>query len=424
MKVLENVVKLMKEGYVCDHCLGRSVGNLLTGMSNEERGKIIRKVLAFIYDSGEDLDIDLSNFSRVNLRNRKINAEKKKCWVCGGLFDHLDEIAKRAIDKISKYEFKTYLVGCKLSDDLANKQDKFFEIVGADFSENIKSEINREIGKIIEKEMKKKMDRKNPDIVITVDLKTNTIRTQVKSLFVYGEYQKLARGIPQATWYCPYCHGKGCVHCHGTGLLHPTSVQMIIEKPFLKLLRAKKSKFHAAGREDIDARCLAWRPFVIELVKPKKRKLNLREVTKQINKSKKVKVRKLKILKEGKEMVRYLKSAKFDKTYRLVVEFEKPIDKEKLKKLKGLEGATIKQATPLRVVHRRADKIRRRKVRKIRWKLLSKKKLEILVTTESGLYVKELVTGDNGRTAPNVADTIENKPKKILLDVVKIHTKI
>jgi len=36
-----------------------------------------------------------------------------------------------------------------------------------------------------------------------------------------------------------------------------------------------------SGREDIDARCLAWRPFVIEIVKPKIRKIDLKDMRKK-----------------------------------------------------------------------------------------------------------------------------------------------
>jgi tRNA U54 and U55 pseudouridine synthase Pus10 len=55
---------------------------------------------------------------------------------------------------------------------------------------------------------------------------------------------------------------------------HPTSVQEIIDKPLPKAAGSKKSKFSAHGREDIDARCLDYRPFVIELLKPARRKID------------------------------------------------------------------------------------------------------------------------------------------------------
>lgn len=91
--------------------------------------------------------------------------------------------------------------------------------------------------------------------------------------------------------------------------------------------------------------------------------------------------------------------------------------------MKQLTKEPILQKTPLRVVHRRADKFRKRSVKKISWKLLSRKKLQLKIRGESGLYIKELITGDEGRTKPNASDLLENKVKKISLDVIKIHAK-
>ncbi|MEM7821832.1 MAG: tRNA pseudouridine(54/55) synthase Pus10, partial [Candidatus Aenigmatarchaeota archaeon] len=256
---------------------------------------------------------------------------------------------------------------------------------------------------------------------VIVDLNTDKIKTEIRSLYIFGKYKKLVRGIPQAKWVCLKCHGKGCINCKGEGKLYPTSVQEIIEKPLLKAAKSKKSRFSAHGREDIDARCLDYRPFVIELLKPVKRKINLKKIEKEINKSKKVKVKGLKFV--DREMIRKLKSLRMDKTYLAVVEFEKDIDKKKLKELKNLVREPILQKTPLRVVHRRADKFRKRLVKEISWKLLSRKKLQLKIRGETGLYIKELITGDEGRTRPNVTELLENKVKKISLDVIKIHTK-
>jgi tRNA pseudouridine synthase 10 len=421
MKIIESAIKLMKKGYVCDYCLGRAFGNLLTGKSNKERGEAIRQVLAIVFDSGENLDIDLSNFHGINLRNRKVEVEKKSCYFCNGTFEKIEEIADRIIEKLKEYEFDTFLIGTKLSSELLQKEEEMIEEVGAEFYESLKSTLNREIGKIVEKKTGKKADRNYPDITILFDLEKNTISLQVKSLFVYGEYQKLSRSIPQATWYCPYCKGKGCEKCKGTGLLYPTSVQMIIEKPLLKATKGKKSKIHAEGREDIDARCLAWRPFVIEIVKPKIRKIDLKDIEKKINKSKKVKVRNLKIIEDGKQLIRKLKTERSEKTYRAIVIFEKPIDKEKFKELKQLNGAIIFQKTPTRVLARRSDRERKRKVIKISYRLINKRTLELIIRASAGLYIKELITGDNGRTKPNISEILNNTPKKILLDVIKIH---
>ena len=57
---------------------------------------------------------------------------------------------------------------------------------------------------------------------------------------------------------------------------------------YLKTTKGKRNAFHGMGREDIDARCLDWRPFVIEIIEPKKRDFGLKKLEKRINKSKKI----------------------------------------------------------------------------------------------------------------------------------------
>jgi tRNA pseudouridine synthase 10 len=424
IKIFTALLKVLKENYICDHCLGRCVAQLLSGLTNEQRGHIIRYFLAFLVDSGEKLNIEPSNFYGIKFRNVKIEAKKPgKCFICQNFFEKkIDEIAKKILEKIKKekFEFETFLIGSIPTQEMLKSEDEILEIFGIEFVESIKAEINRELGKRLEKITGKKVDFKLPDLSILVDLNTESIRIQVRSLYVFGKYQKLVRGIPQSKWICPKCKGKGCIACEGKGKLYPTSVQEIIEKPLLKAAKAKKTKFSAAGREDIDARCLDFRPFVLELIKPLKRKFNLRKIQKEINKSKKVKVKGLKFVQ--KRIIRQIKSERVDKTYLAQVEFEKNIDKKLLKNLKELTKQPILQKTPLRVVHRRAEKVRKRLVKKISYKLAGRKKLILKIRAQAGLYIKELITGDEGRTKPNIAEQIQNRPKKILLDVIKIHS--
>ncbi len=401
---LENREKLLVilEAGVCDSCLGRQFGMLGHGMSNSERGDILRKFAEKIF--------------------KKHFGKPKDCHLCKNFFsDRLDIVVKGIVKKVVAYEFKTFLVGSVPPDEMKRREESLWEKVGIEFTENLKSEINREVGKRIEKLTEKKFSLEKPDIVILVDLNANSTRLQIRSLYVFGKYQKLARGIPQTKWICSDCGGKGCKVCRGEGKLYKTSVQEIIEKPFLKAADSNKSAFHGGGREDIDARNLGWRPFVIEVVKPMKRKIDLKKTGRQINKSKKVNVKGLRFV--DKDTVRKLKSEKIDKTYLAEVEFSSRIDKSKLKNIKSLMAGPILQKTPLRVVHRRADKFRKRLVKKVSWKVLGDKKLQLKVKAEAGLYIKELISGDEGRTRPSVSDILDNKVKKISLDVIKIHTK-
>jgi len=403
LDVKEKVVEVLKENYICDRCLGRNFAQLLSGMSNEERGKVLRHYIAMLIDSGEKIEVDNSNFYGINFHVEKIETKKpKECSICSDLFKEIKKKVNPIVKKLEKYDYETFLVGCKLTPELLEKEQELWEKVGIEWCESIKNGINREIGIEIERMTGKEMDRKSPDIVITFDLNTDDVELDVRSVYVYGKYQKLVRNIPQTKW---------------KKKIYKTSVQEIIEKPFLKQTKSVKTSFHGSGREDINVRCLGWRPFVLEIIDPKERKIRLNETMKEVNKSKKVKVKCLKIV--DKEIVKKIKFADYDKTYKAVVEFEDPV--KGLKKVNELKNAIITQKTPIRVLRRRVDKIRKRKVKTIKYKVLGSKKVEFTITTQSGLYVKELINGDESRTQPSVSDLIKNKVKKIDLDVIRIH---
>ena len=402
-------MKQLLENYcLCDNCLGRTVAQLLHGVDNKERGKTIRYFFGFLVDSNE-AKIKNCNLANIPLRNEK-GVRQEKCYVCRGLFEKINRIAKKVVSKINKsgIEFSTFLVGCKLSSNVLKRDEEIRKIVGIEYSESIKREINREIGKIIESETKKKFSSKKPELEILIDFRKNKITLKPRSVFIVGYYKKLKRGIPQAKWVLEDGTKK-----------YRTSIQEIIEKVAIKHFKASGIRLSAAGREDVDVRCLDWRPMVIEVLQPKVRNIDLKTLEKEINKSSFVKV---KLERYGeREDTSKIKEERHDKTYRAIVVFEKPIEKKKLKKIKQIEGKIILQKTPTRVLHRRADLLRKRRVKSISYKILGKNRLELTIRAEAGLYIKELIHGDNGRTNPNIADLIGNKVKFIELDVIKIH---
>jgi len=403
MGVKEKIIEILKEGYICDNCLGRQFAQLLSGLDNEERGKFLRYFVAMSLDAGENIDVDNSNFFGINFHNKKIKMSKpKKCYVCSDLFKELKKKVKPIIGGLKKYDYKTFLIGCKLTPELIEREQELWNKIGIEWCESIKSAINRELGKEVEKITEKKMNRKMPDITIEFDLNTDKVKLNVRSIYVCGKYQKLTRDMPQTKW---------------KKKIFKTSVQEIIEKPLLKQTKSKNTSFHGGGREDVNVRCLGWRPFVIETINPIKRKIDLKQALKEVNKSKKARIKGLKIV--DKNVVRKIKFADYDKTYRAVVNFEKPV--LSLKKVHELKNAVISQRTPIRVLRRRSDKIRRRRVKDIKYKILNKKKVEFKIRTQSGLYVKELISGDEGRTEPSISSLLDNKVKKIELDVIKIH---
>lgn len=322
--------------------------------------------------------------------------------------------------------------------------------------ENIKKEINREIGKLIEKELNKEVDFDNPDIVIMFDLRkilNNTednnnannsndveesnveknlqndlenikVRIQINPIFIEGKYRKLVRGIPQTKWPCRKCKGKGCDECNGTGKMYKESVEELISEIVLKETRGYEAKFHGAGREDIDVRMLGnGRPFVLEIKEPKIRKLDLKEIAKEVNEHSKGKTEytDLKYTERKRKAEIKVSSPDTFKVYRAFVECEESITEEELAKVKEkLEKTIIDQQTPQRVAHRRSDKIRKREVKELSTKLLSPNTFEMIVKTQGGLYIKELISSDDNRTKPSVSEILKTKAICKELDVIEV----
>lgn len=401
-KILDKALKILTEP-VCDHCLGRQFGQLLHGFSNDERGRMLRTLAAMSIDQ-EDYkgDIDLSNFHDHKFHRLEAKpGKRKKCSVCDDIFENLKKWTSKIRKSAKGYEFRTFLIGTKLPFSLLEKEEALWERVGIDYCEPLKAELNREIGKLVEKKLKVVFDT-NPDITFLLDFSTGTVKKEITSLFIYGEYQKLVRGIPQTKWPS----GK-----------YKTSVEQIAAKPFMRVSRGSDHKFHGLGREDIDARCLGWRPFVLEITEPKKRYFDFRKAAKKIQR--KIRVRKIRL--SNIQEVRAIKERRADKTYIALVACKKVLEKKDLKKLRKLVGE-IKQKTPQRVRHRRADRRRKRKVKSIKATFKSKKSFLLTVRGEAGLYIKELISGDEGRTEPSVSSMLENACKCKELDVVKIHS--
>ncbi|HMK45479.1 MAG TPA: tRNA pseudouridine(54/55) synthase Pus10, partial [Methanocella sp.] len=121
--------------------------------------------------------------------------------------------------------------------------------------------------------------------------------------------------------------------------------------------------------------------------------------------------------------VEEVKSMKVNKVYRLKVIYNEDISIETLKSsLAALSNSEILQRTPERVAHRRANLDRKRKVYEIEIEELNAEKKCFIITVrcEGGLYVKELVSGDNGRTRPSLSTLLGQPVKVHELDVIKV----
>jgi tRNA pseudouridine synthase 10 len=440
MDILEKALKMLESHPLCNHCLGRQFAFLGQGLENEERGKAIKNVLLMeaqaLTHAKKDEGIKILKILATNgfceraaetLRKMKKRISKRKvaktCFLCGNCFEIIDDLAKEAVKKLGEYEYSSFLVGIELPVEVEEREDEFKARFDVEYGENIRLEFGRLLGKKIAAYSQKPVEYRKPDVVVLLNPVTKEIRVQINPLYIAGRYKKLARGIPQSKWFCANCRGKGCEKCNWTGKRYPESVEELVSEPILKVTGGAKTSFHASGREDVDARMLGeGRPFVIEIAQPKKRFLDLKQIEQAINDHAKGKVEVSRLRFVDKDYVRRLKRAESaQKEYRVTVEFEKEVTDEDLKLLEEkLTNIIVKQRTPLRVLHRRADLTREKYIYEVKAKRLSPNRAKLKVRCQGGLYVKELVTGDEGRTTPSVSEILGNKAKPIKLDVLKV----
>jgi len=406
MELTETAGKILACGDCCDHCLGRFFGKRGHGLTNDERGRALRIAHAV----AENLPFEPFTGS---------------CWVCGNFFDTVAVWAERVVAALQGIEYATFLIGCRVPPLISESEEMVWSDLSLADPEPFKSEVNREVGKAVAEITGKNVDFKKPDIVALLDLSQEIVNLQVSPVFFYGRYKKHERGIPQTHWDCRACRGAGCEKCNFTGKQYQDSVEELIGRPVIDLFSAQNAVLHGAGREDIDARMIGTgRPFILEVVSPKRRTGDLPSVEAAINQSAQGRVTVELVRWTERNEVETLKSNKAHKKYRIIVGVEgAPSPDEFAKAAKSLSGVIIRQRTPERVAHRRADKIRERRVLAIECTGEEDGRYTVEVTGEAGLYIKELISGDNGRTQPSLSEALGFSARVTSLDVVLVEEK-
>lgn len=447
VSMLDRARDLLSTGPLCDPCLGRPFADRSFGLTNRERGSALRVTVAMADD--EDYESSAS----------------EDCWVCEGVCARHDEWADRVVDALEGFEFSTYQVGTRVP-PLVEENDRLLrETAGMEpaAGEQFKKAFNREVGKRVGARTGAEVDLQRPDVLAVCHVERDHVERQVNAAFVYGRYRKLQRDIPQTEWPCGECGGTGdrlgddgavdCEHCGGTGYMYPTSVEEEIAPHVREAMDGADATFHGAGREDVDARTLGTgRPFVVEVTEPRVRRPDIAALAERIDEmATSVAADGLRLATY--DMVERVKELSASKTYRLSVHLAEPVTADDLyAALAELHGAEIAQRTPTRVDHRRTDRIRTRHVYGIDGRLVPAPDAAdplspwvdgtgldpasgpgddpagpaesahalVEVHGEGGLYVKELVGGDGGRTEPSLAGVLAADAEVTALDVLAV----
>ncbi len=400
--VLENLEKAKEIASLglCDHCLGRMFAKCGKNLTDDQRGAMLRSALR---ENGID------------------PRQEEVCPLCEDLFSMLPRFAEAVAEKVNTVESENFLVGCKIDPEQAKREKEIQERYGvSETSEPLKSELNREIGKLALPMIQREVNFKEPQVVACVDTRFADVTLDIAPIFIAGRYNKLSREIPQTKWPCRMCRGRGCPRCHGTGKMYQTSVQEIIGDLALKMADGDEHFFHGMGREDIDACMLGTgRPFILEISHPHIRDIDLDRLEKEVNESPLAQYHGLCFV--PRRYVKEYKESDPDKVYRAKVRAKSKVNKERVVEATiSFENVHLAQRTPQRVEHRRADLVRDRVVYWVKAENIEEDTFDLILKTQSGTYVKEFVSGDEGRTTPNFSEKLGTPCQVELLDVLEI----
>jgi len=353
---LEKAKQILKKYELCDFCLGRQFNQ--GSLRDDELGRKIKESLKF---------------------------ETKGCFICSSLMSKFESLSLKVMEKIKDYEFDTFLVGVSLKPDYLEREDKLrseFKLKG---KENIKSSLGKLLGLEISK-LSKKFNFKDPQLTILVYPEEDRIDVRSKSILLYGRYRKWVRGLFQKKRRCYECKGKGCIYCEFKGTLG-NSVENILEDKISSKFKAERAKFTWLGGEDTNSLVLGkGRPFFVEVINPKVRKVHLEELLGKGD----VEIVELKYVKEivrgVKFKVKFLARVNFDPEPKEedIIRVENFFKDREIKVL-GSKGERIKKVYEL-------------KVKKVNGNY------EVLAYMEGGIHIKNFLMGKN--TIPNFSKEI------------------
>jgi tRNA pseudouridine synthase 10 len=201
--------------------------------------------------------------------NSRVKPES--CWLCAGNLDQVPSLSTAIVEKLGDYEFKTFLVGASVPQEMLDREDELRSRLKIKGRESLKAQITTGITKRILESTTKRLDYSRPDLTILVSLLDRSFSINPRSLWLSARYTKTRRGIAQRSSQCDICNGLGCAKCNYLGR-SAESVQAFATKFFVDLFQAESCNFVWLGSEDENSLVLGeGRPFFVEVVKPKKR---------------------------------------------------------------------------------------------------------------------------------------------------------
>jgi len=424
---IQRAIRVLKRYPLCDRCLGRLFAELGRGLDNAERGRVLK--IAALMTVHDRVRRGLSSPEELKLLCRNLGAEYReicralsvdvepntRCYICGGDIESWIGRYTSAISEVIKSEgVSTFLVGVRPPREVVRREREVVEEMGIDTWESVKSELKRVIGKAVRSITGAEPDFEHPEAIFVIDMERGAVHVERPALLLLAVYWKLGRRISQMPWYT-----------RNGARRYPLSLYDAC-KAAADLLGSSDVVIHAAGREDVDVRMLgSGRPLVIEFREPR-RKVPLSEIERVLNSYTRW-LRFRVLMGVRRDVVRRVKESGRTsyKIYRAVVVTGREVSTRDMEELEAVfKDRLVTQRTPLRILRRKKDVVRVRRVYEVKARVLAPHVFTALIKCEGGLYVKELVDGDKGRTMPSFAEVLDTDARCVELDVLYVHKQL
>jgi len=403
--ILKTAMKILRMYALCDSCLGRQFAMLGYKLTNRDRGRSIKITLLMDAEASNNIDTIqvlssmgmLPEASAVLQRRGMLHHEQQVCFVCGGVFDRLQEIASRIVDKVLGYEFNSFILGVVIPGWISEREDRVRLISGSTYCENIKSELSRELGKLLVSMLKARFDPVKPDLNIVIDPFSMIVEVFPTPIYIAGRFRKFRAGFPIRSKLCRVCMGRGCDSCGGLGI-REVSVEYALMKVAMDLYGCESVKLHLQIDDGRDRVVLGLgRSFVLEVRKPKRRSIDLTIFREKLCSMFEGLIDVGELAYTDKKSIRQMKASFEPEGYVLRLKPMEPMSiVEAIKHLKKLEGLKVKQKYP-------GLKPRLKAISDLSLQIVDDELVEVRFTSSEPLHTKSFIEGGRD-TKPTIME--------------------
>ena len=264
---------ILAEYALCDACLGRMYARRLGLRSPRPLGRRLRG-MARERAGGAGAGGGAGRRRRTAAQaHGGAGAAAAACYVCRGLLASLGPYAERMAARAAAYEFSTAMVGVTPRPSMVERDDEVRSRFGLAGAPPLRAALSGALSSALSGMAGCRIDRARPDLVLTVNLREDSVEARSRAVVVRGRYTKSARGLPQKQGPCGRCAGRGCGGCGFAGIRGGEgSVEAALSGFLCGALGARRARMTWVGGEGMDSLVSgSGRPFYASIADPARR---------------------------------------------------------------------------------------------------------------------------------------------------------